>query len=93
MAGLSLALVGALIGYLAAAAIQIRLLGSAASATARAAATHAAATAHALTVDSALTRVAGSWELVAAAAAAVAAAAALFIGRARRRKGEVPVRG
>ncbi len=93
MAGLSLALVGALIGYLAAAAIQIRLLGSAASATARAAATHAAATAHAPAVGSALTRVAGSWELVAAAAAAVAAAASLFIGRARRRKGEVPVRG
>jgi hypothetical protein len=93
MAGLSLALVGALIGYLAAAAIQIRLLGSAASATAGAAAAHAAATAHAATADSALTRVAGSWELVAAAAAAVAAAAALFIGRARRRKGEVPVRG
>ena len=88
MTGLSLALAGALTGYLAAAAIQIRLLGSGAPAAA-----HAAAAARAPAVTDALTRAAGSWALVAAAAAAVASGAALLIGRARRRQGEVPVRG
>jgi hypothetical protein len=88
MTGLSLALAGALTGYLAAAAIQIRLLGSGAPAAA-----HAVGAAHAPAVTDALTRAAGSWALVAAAAAAVASGAALLIGRARRRKGEVPVRG
>jgi hypothetical protein len=88
MAGLSLALAGAMIGYLAAGAIQIRLVGSASAAAAR-----APAAARVSAMADALTRAAGTWELAAAAAAAAAAVGVLFIGRARRRKGEVPVRG
>jgi hypothetical protein len=81
MTGLSLALAGAMTGYLAAGAIQIRLVGS------------LAAAAQPSAVTGALTRAAGSWELAAAAAAAAAGIAAFFIGRARRVQGEVPVRG
>ena len=82
MTGLSLSLAGALTGYLVAAAIQIRLVGSLASATTgRRAATHA------------LTRAAGWWELVAAAVIVAAAGGVFLLGRARRQQGEVPVRG
>ena len=81
MTGLSLALAGAMTGYLAAGAIQIRLVGS------------LAAAAQPSAVTGALTRAAGTWELAAAAAAAAAGIAAFFIGRARRVQGEVPVRG
>jgi hypothetical protein len=81
MTGLSLALAGAMTGYLAAGAIQIRLVGS------------LAAAAQPSAVVGALTRAAGTWELAAAAAAAAAGIAAFFIARARRGQGEVPVRG
>ena len=88
MTGLSLVLTGALTGYMAAAALQIRLVGAVAAAAAR-----AQAAVRVPVMTGALTTSAGTWELAAAATAGVAAAAALFIGRARRGKGVVPVRG
>jgi hypothetical protein len=88
MTGLSLVLMGVLTGYMAAAAFQIRLVGAVTEAAAR-----AQAAVRVPAVTGALTATAGTWELAAGAAAGVAAAAALFIGRARRGKGAVPVRG
>jgi hypothetical protein len=77
LAGLTLLLAGALTGYLAQAAIQIHLLGSAGPPV----------------LARLLIRSAGVWELTAAALVVAAGLAILFIGRARRGPKEVPVRG
>jgi hypothetical protein len=77
LAGLSLALAGALTGYLLAGAIQVRLVGSLASSSIQAQLGGPA-------VAQALTRAANWWDVAAAAGAVVAAAGVSLIGRARR---------
>jgi hypothetical protein len=89
MAGLSLALGGALTGYLVAGAIQIRMVGSLTSA----GGADPGADPGAAAVAQALSRALGWWDVAAAAAVVVAAAGIFLLARARRGQEEVAVRG
>ncbi|HEY3958230.1 MAG TPA: hypothetical protein VGM53_33100 [Streptosporangiaceae bacterium] len=89
MAGLSLALGGALTGYLVAGAIQIRIVGSVAPA----AGAHPGAPSGAAAVAQALGRAVSWWEVAAAAATVVTAAGIFLLARARRGQEEAAVRG
>jgi hypothetical protein len=86
LSGLSLALAGALTGYLVAGAIQIRMVGSLASSSIK-------VQAGSPVVAQALTRAEGWWSVAAAAAAVATAAGVFLIGRARRGQEEVATRG
>jgi hypothetical protein len=86
MSGLSLALAGALTGYLLAGAIQIRLVGSLASSSIQAQIGSPA-------VAQALAKAANWWDVAAAAGAVVVAAGVFLIGRACRGPEEVASRG
>jgi hypothetical protein len=81
MSGVSLMLAGAVTGYLAAAAVQVRLLGSLTASTREA------------SVAGALTGAAGDWELVAASATAIAAVGVFFVGRVRQVRERVSAHG
>jgi len=83
MAGLSLAVAGALTGYLVAAAIQIRLTGPAA----------ASRSAAGGTAVHALAGVAGWWELAAVVMVAATAGGVWLLGRTHRRREAVAARG
>jgi hypothetical protein len=98
LAGLSLALAGALSGYLLAGAVQIHMVSSLArvQAGAQAPGAQAPLTQAPLTQASltqALSRAASWWDVAAAAATLVAAAGVFLIGRARRGQEEVGSRG